>query len=179
MVATSLPRRVVGVALSLGEEHLLDFVVDAHEPCLGARGAIAKMRGLGLGFPHPVLRMPEVETKVYEQGPWPVCSLRSPCPRPSAARLRSCAPSHRLCYRYPVALWAQAQTGQWYLLCREHHTHSSHSLRPMMIGCCKGTIVSGAEPAKIGPCDDEDACCGGGITHERAQTMQARRGRGL
>ena len=39
MVGTSLPRHAVGVALSLREEHLLDFVVDADEPCLGARGA--------------------------------------------------------------------------------------------------------------------------------------------
>src|SRR5215472_7079899 len=118
-------------------------------------------------LPSFVLRTLEVEMRAYAPGPWRVCSLRWPCPQPFAAWPRSCARSHRLCYRYPVALLAQAQTGQWYLLCREHHTHSSHSLRPMMIG----TIVSGAEPAKIGPCDDEDSCCGGRITQERAQTI--------
>ena len=52
MVSTSLPRHAVWVALFLWKEHLLDFVVDADEPCLGAGGAIAKVRGLGLGFPH-------------------------------------------------------------------------------------------------------------------------------
>src|SRR5262245_31298912 len=133
MVATSLPRRVVGVALSLGEEHLLDFVVDAHEPCLGARGAIAKMRGLGLGFPHSFFGCPEVETKVCEQGPWRVCSLRSPCPRPSAARPRSSARSHRSRYRYPVALWRRRKRRKRHngtcfvgsIIIRTHGAHSA------------------------------------------------------
>src|SRR6516225_2473477 len=137
MVGTSLPRHAVGVALSLREEHLLDFVVDADEPCLGARGAIAKVRSLSLGVPQSffgcaklnVLRMREVETKAYERDPWRVCSLRSPCRRLSAARPRSSARSHRPRRRYPVALLAWVQTGQSSLLYREH-THSLSLLRP-------------------------------------------------
>src|SRR5215831_15464533 len=133
MVATSLPRRVVGVALSLGKEHLLDFVVDAHEPCLGARGAIAKMRGLGLGFPHPFFGCPKLKRKFMSKvhGPFAVFVrhvrglLQQGYDRSPGVIGRGAG----------ILLPFGPQTAQWYLLCREHHTHSSHSLRPMMIGC--------------------------------------------
>src|SRR5262249_24647190 len=67
MVGTSSPRPAVRVTLFLRKEHLLDFVVDTDEPCLGAGGAIAKVRGLGLGFPQSFFGGSTLKRKLMSQ----------------------------------------------------------------------------------------------------------------
>src|SRR6516162_605550 len=64
---TSLPRHAVRVTLFLWKEHLLDFVVDAHEPCLGAAGAIAKVCGLGLGFAQSLFGCSKLKRELMSQ----------------------------------------------------------------------------------------------------------------
>src|SRR5262249_25242205 len=63
----SLPRTVPGIPLLLLKKGLLDLVVDAHEPLLGASGAIAIMRRLRLGFPHALLRRAQLERQLVRQ----------------------------------------------------------------------------------------------------------------
>src|SRR6266446_367651 len=67
MVGTSLPRHAVRVTLFLWKEHLLDFVVDAHEPCLGAGRAVAKVCGLGLGFPQSLFGCSKLKRELMSQ----------------------------------------------------------------------------------------------------------------
>ena len=52
IVRGSLPRGWPRVPLFLLKKRLLDLVMDPQEPCLGARGAIAKVRRLGFELPH-------------------------------------------------------------------------------------------------------------------------------
>src|SRR5262249_20255269 len=119
MVGTSLPRHAVRVALPLREEHLLDFVVDADEPCLGARGPIAKVRSLGLGFPQSFFGCAKLKRKFMSEihgafavfvrqvrGFLQIGRLRMSCPDLSAAWRRSSARIHRPRRRYPFALLA-------------------------------------------------------------------------
>ena len=169
MVATSLPRRVVGVALSLGEEHLLDFVVDAHEPCLGARGAIAKMRGLGLGFPHSFFGCPKLKRKFVSKvhGAFAVFVrhvrglLQQGHDRPPGVIGRGTG------ILLPFGVGANGANGTMVPALSGASSYALMALTPPHDDrMC--TIVSGAEPAKIWPCDD--------IT---TSTAQARRGRVL
>src|SRR2546423_13285661 len=44
----SLPLRLARVALFFLEKGVLDFIMNAEEPCFRARGAVPEMRGLGL-----------------------------------------------------------------------------------------------------------------------------------
>src|SRR5687768_17950714 len=55
LVSGSLPRCLPRVPVFLLEKCLLDLVVDAQEPRLGARGTVAKMIGLGFELPHSLL----------------------------------------------------------------------------------------------------------------------------
>jgi hypothetical protein len=52
---------IAGVPLFFLEEGLLDLIVDSQQPLLGARGAVAKMRSVGLGFPQPFLGGAQLE----------------------------------------------------------------------------------------------------------------------
>src|SRR5262249_15277368 len=46
---------------------LLDLGVDAQQPSLRARGTIAEMRGLGLGFAHPPFGRPQLKRELVRQ----------------------------------------------------------------------------------------------------------------
>src|SRR6266481_884032 len=132
MVGTSLPRHAVRVTLFLWKEHLLDFVVDAHEPCLGAGRAVAKVCGLGLGFPQSLFGCSKLKRELMSQ----VHGALAVFVRHVRGLLQHGHNRASGVIGHDAGIVLQAQTGQWYLLCREH-THSSHSLRPWMIGCCK------------------------------------------
>ena len=62
-----------------------------------------------------VLRMRGVGMKAYAPDPWRVRNLPSPCPRPFAARQRSCGRIRRPLNFRPEAPLVSVQTGRWYL----------------------------------------------------------------
>src|SRR5262249_47708936 len=63
----SLPRVVARLALLAAEKRLLDLVVDAQQPLLGARGAVAEVGGLGLGGAQTFLRRPQLERQLVRE----------------------------------------------------------------------------------------------------------------
>ncbi len=86
------------------EEGLLDFVVDAQQPRLGASSAIPIVRRLGFQLSEPLLRSSQLKGKLVRQGPWPARSPPSTCRRLSEAAPRCYGRNHRQRYGHPAAL---------------------------------------------------------------------------
>src|ERR1700704_2051644 len=66
-VRGSLPRGRPRIPFLLLEEGLLDFIVDAQQPCLGAGRAIAEVRGLGLGLARSLFGGAKLERKFMSE----------------------------------------------------------------------------------------------------------------
>src|SRR5262245_22766997 len=64
---SSVPRSRLRIALLLVKKALLDLAVDADEPSLGARGAVAKVGGLSFGVPQSLLGRAQLEGQLVRQ----------------------------------------------------------------------------------------------------------------